>query len=419
MDQLLESAAPGSPESAAGFAAIPPFVAMLKDAGVYPSFETLCAGVNEPECIIDGRPYLLFSANDYMNMSTRPEVKAGAIAAITRYGNGPGSSRVVAGNVDILEALEAALANLVGAEACLTFPTGYMANVSVFQALLEPFIAGGPCAKGDAAVFLDEFNHGSVWDGLCHTSAEVHRYPHNDLGALEAALASSPRPNKLVVTEGVYSLQGTIADLPAYSTIAKRHRAWLMVDDAHGVGILGEHGGGAAAALGCASGVDLLMGSMDKALGGMGGFFCGRKPVIDFLRIAMRSSLLSSALPCGMAGGLLAAIECIREDAEGRKRLLEKAARMKSALLARGFDVLGDATFPAVPLMLGDETYGLAFARRLRAHGILCTLFRWPAVPRGQSRLRVSVMLGHTDEQLDLFVDACVRVRAELAAATA
>lgn len=399
---------------ASGFDAIGPFVDVMRETKFYPPFETITDGVNEPVCTVGGRDYLLFCANNYMSLSEHPEVKEAAKRAIDKYGIGPGGARVIAGNVDIIEALEARIADLTGTEDCLTLPTGYMANVSIFQAVLEPFILGRPSAKGDGAVFLDEYNHGSIWDGLLHTSALVFQYEHNDLETLERKLASCDRKNKLIVTEGVYSLEGEIADIPTYIDIARRHGAWLMVDDAHGIGVIGEHGGGVGEHFDCADGIDILMGCMDKAMGGTGGYLCGKKPLIDYLRLAMRSSLLSSAIPCGMAGGVIEAINHLQSDTDRRASLFDKAQYLRDALRSRRLTVLGEHNIPSLAVLIGDEDVGIAFAQALYERGIFCALVRWPAAPQGKARFRVIVMADHTYEQLDYFADSCEAVARQL-----
>jgi 8-amino-7-oxononanoate synthase len=397
-----------------GLESIEAFVESLRSAGAYPPFETICDGVNEPFCTINARPYLLLCSNNYLNLSEHPAVKAAAKAAIDVYGIGPGGSRVISGNIDIIESLEAAIAELTGTEACLTFPTGYMANVTVFQALLDPFFLGMPCAKASGALFLDECNHGSVVDGCALTTATVSTFRHNDLDDLDSKLASCDRPNKLIVTEGVYSLEGEIADIPGYVEVARRNRAWLMVDDAHGIGVIGDHGGGVGEYYDCAADIDILMGCMDKAMGSTGGYLCARKPIIDYLRIAARSSILSSSIQCGTAGGVIAAIDIMRHDQRRRADLFAKATHLRDNLRARGFTVLGSDNIPSLPLLIGDEFVGVAFAEQLFERGILCSLVRWPAVPQGKARFRIIVMTDHTYEQLDGFALACEEIGSRL-----
>jgi len=397
-----------------GFESIGPFVELLQETGVYAHFKTITEGATEPVCTIDGEQKLMFCANNYLSLSEHEDVKQAAKDAIDKYGLGPGGSRVISGNIDIIEELEASIAELTGTEDCLTFPTGYMVNVSILQALVEPFFLGMPVKKASGALFLDEFNHGSIVDGCCLTNAPVYYYKHNDLAALDEKLAACDAPNKLIVTEGVYSLEGTIADIPAYIALAKKHGAWLMVDDAHGIGVVGERGGGVGEHFGCADGIDILMGCMDKALGGTGGYICGKKPLIDYLRVAMRSSVLSSAIPAGMAGGMIESIRHIRNDMDTRKMLFEKSAHLRESLRLRGFTVLGMENIPSLPLFIGDEDLGVAFTDRLYERGIHCSLVRWPATAQGKSRFRVIVMANHSYEHLDHFADSCEAIGREL-----
>ncbi|MBI5231184.1 MAG: aminotransferase class I/II-fold pyridoxal phosphate-dependent enzyme [Coriobacteriales bacterium] len=397
-----------------GFDSIPIFVDLMNESLIYPPFTTITSGVNEPECTVEGRKFLLFCANNYLSLTENRRVKKAAIAAIEKYGVGPGGSRVIAGNVDIIEELERRIARLTGTEDCLTLPTGYMANVSVIKAVLDPFFFGMPVKKDSGAVFLDEFNHGSVQDGCEVTTAEKITYAHDDLDDLERKLKECHRPNKLIVTEGVFSLEGEILDLPAYVRVARKHGAKIMIDDAHGVGVIGERGGGIVDYHDCAQDVDILMGCMYKAFGGTGGYLCGTKPVVDYLRVAVRSSILSSAIPTMMAGAMIEAVDIIENGQELRRTLFEKAAYLRNGLVERGFTVLGRDLIPSVPLFMGDEYLGVRFTEELHKRGILCSLVRWPAAPQGKARFRIIVMARHSYEQLDRFLDACSEIGVEL-----
>lgn len=400
-----------------GFDSIPLFVDLLKEKGIYPEFLTITEGVNEPECVINGEKYLLFCANNYLSLTEDPRVKAGAIAAIGKYGVGPGGSRVISGNVDIIEELEERIARITGTEDCLTLPTGYMANVAVLKALMDPFFFGMPSRKDSGAVFFDEYSHGSVQDGCELTTALKFVYKHDDLNDLEAKLAACDRPNKLISTEGVFSLEGTIIDLPKYIALARKYNAKLMIDDAHAVGVIGEHGGGTGDYYHCADQVDVLMGCMDKAFGGTGGYLAGSKALIDYLRVALRSSILSSAIPTMMAGAMIESSKIIEDGESLRWALLEKAAYLRNGLMERGFTVLGEDVIPSVPLFMGDERLGIYFAEELFKRNILCSLVRWPAAPQGKARFRIIVMANHTKEHLDRFLAACEEIQNDLVVA--
>lgn len=397
-----------------GFDSIPIYVDLMRESSIYPPFTTITDGVNEPECVVEGKKYLMFCANNYLSLTGNERVKAAAKAAIDKYGVGPGGSRVIAGNIDIIEELEARIARMTGTEDCLTLPTGYMANVSILKAVLDPFFFGMPVKKDSGAIFTDEFNHGSIHDGCELTSALKITFKHDDLDDLERKLADCERPNKLVITEGVFSLEGEILDLPAYIKLAKKYDAKLMIDDAHGVGIIGERGGGIVDYHDCAADVDILMGCMDKAFGGTGGYLCGSKPLIDYLRIAVRSSILSSAIPTMMAGAMIESVEIMENGQELRRSLFAKAQYLRDGLRERGFTVLGRDNIPSVPLFMGDEYLGVRFAEELYARGILCSLVRWPAAPQGKARFRIIVMANHTQEHLDTFLDACEEIGIEL-----
>jgi 7-keto-8-aminopelargonate synthetase-like enzyme len=397
-----------------GFDSIPAFVEIAREKGMYPPFTTLTDGVNQPECVVDGQQYLMFCANNYLSLTENPRVKAAAKAAIDRYGVGPGGSRVISGDVDILCELESRIAHMTGTEDCLTLPTGYMANVSLLSALLDPFFFGMPVARDSSAVFVDEYSHGSIQDGCEVTSALKFTYAHDDLEDLERKLAACDRPNKLISTEGVFSLEGEIVDLPSYVELARAYGAALMIDDAHGVGIIGERGGGVGDYYRCAGDIDILMGCMDKAFGGTGGYLCGSKPLIDYLRIALRSSVLSSALPTMMAGAMIESVNIIEHGQDLRRMLFDKAEYLSRGLHERGFLVLGRNVLPSVPLFMGDERRGMAFAEGFARRNILCSLVRWPAVPQGKARFRVIVMANHTYEHLDRFLDACEEIGTEI-----
>lgn len=394
-----------------GFDSIPLFVKLMKEKGIYPTFHTITDGVNEPECVVDGEKYVLFCANNYLSLTEHPSVREAAKAAIDRYGVGPGGSRVIAGNVDIIEELEARIAGMTGTEDCLTLPTGYMANVSVLKAVLDPFFFGMPTRKDSSAIFIDEYNHGSVHDGCELTTALKFTYKHDDVADLERKLASCDRPNKLITTEGVFSLEGKILDLPAYVALARKYDAKLMIDDAHGVGIIGPKGGGTGDHYGMADQIDVLMGCMDKAFGGTGGYLCGSKPLIEYLRVGLRSSVLSSAIPTMMAGAMIESVNLIESGQELRRTLFEKAAYLRNGLMEHGFTVLGPDTIPSVPLFMGDERVGLQFADGLYRRKILCSLVRWPAAPQGKARFRIIVMANHSYEHLDRLIEACDDIR--------
>lgn len=387
----------------------------IRKHDLYPPFLTIDGGVNEPEVEAGGRTLLQFGANNYLSLSEDPSVKAAAIQALERFGIGPGGSRVMSGNVAIIEEAERRIARFTGMEDCLTFPTGYMANVAVFQAIMNPFVGRLPYRTQESAIFIDEYIHGSIVDGCKLSGVRVLRFKHNTLQDLETKLNEyATVPNKLIVTEGVYCLEGEIINIPAYIEVARRHAAKLMVDDAHAIGVIGPRGAGSPDYHDCADGIDILMGCMDKAIGGTGGYLCGSKDFIDYLRIAATSSMLSSALPCSMAMAVIAAIDIIEQDHERRESLRRKSDYLREGLQREGLTVLGADCLPSVPLLIGNENVGQAFAERLLELGIFCPVMRWPAVPLGKARLRLSIMARHEQHHLDALIKACGQVGREL-----
>jgi 8-amino-7-oxononanoate synthase len=296
LDLIRELHAVDAGRETANFANLGIVVDLGRKHKLYPHPLSIEQGVNEPECVANGTRLLQFGANNYLSLSEHPEVKAAAIRAIEKYGIGPGGSRLMSGTIDVIEEAERRISCLTGMQDCLTFPTGYMANVTVFRSVMTPFIGQFPYRKEESAIFIDAYVHGSIMDGCDLAQVRVVRFKHNDLDDLHRKLAEHESVfNKLIVTEGVYCLEGEIIDIPAYVDIARAHRAKLMVDDAHAIGVIGSRGGGSPDYHDCADGIDILMGCMDKAMGGTGGYLCGSKTLIDFLRVAASASVLSSA----------------------------------------------------------------------------------------------------------------------------
>lgn len=386
-------------------------LALLEEQGLYPEFYALNKGVNEPVCEINGKKFIMFSANNYLGMTQHPAVKAAAKKAIDDYGVGPGGSRVISGNVDIIEALEEAIADLTGMEGCLTFPTGYMANLAIFQAIMDPMFNDYPAKPEESVIFSDEFNHGSIVDGCRLSKARRIIFKHDDLNDLEQKINQNNLRNKLIATEGVFSLNGEIIQVPDYIKLARKYDAKLMIDDAHGIGILGQNGGGVGELFKCADEIDVLMGCMDKAFGGTGGYLCGNKTLIKYLRVAARSSILSSALPTMMAGAMLESSKQLKNGSALRQRLFSNTRYLKAKLLEEEFTLLGRDELPAIALYIGDEQKGIKFSRILFEEGIYSPVVRWPAVPAGQCRLRVIVMTDHTHTHMNAFVQACLKAR--------
>jgi 8-amino-7-oxononanoate synthase len=350
-----------------------------------------------------------------LSLSNNPEVVKAAQRAIEDNGIGPGGSRVVSGDLMIIRQLESSLTKLLGTGDTLTFPTGYMANIAVFQALMDPLFGNLPQSSSASVIFSDEYNHGSIIDGCRLSKAKKVVFKHDDIDDLVKKIKENDLPNKLVVTEGVFSTCGEITNIPKYVEVVREFGAKLMVDDAHGIGILGKHGGGVAEKFNCSSDVDIWMGSLDKAFGSTGGYLSGSSELIRYLRIACRSSILSSAIPASIAGGVTKAIELVMKNGEKtRSKLFKNSERLRTGLVSSGFKVLGEDNLPAIPVLIGDEKLSIAFTDRLMEAGYYTMAFRWPAVPQGQSRLRLTVMADHTEDDIDGLIEACVKVGREL-----
>jgi 8-amino-7-oxononanoate synthase len=382
---------------------------------VYPDYPVVESAGTDPLAVIEGREVVMLASNDYLGLSRHPRVVEAIHAAADRHGAGPGGTRIMCGNVAILEELDCKVAELVGCEDAITFPTGYMANLSVFNGLLDPWFGLFPYRRGTATVYADEHNHATVHDGLRLSDAKVVPYRHDDLADLEAKLAGHEgKGPRMIVTEGVWSVEGRTSPLPEVVAIAERHGAILMIDDAHGIGVMGENGGGTLEHFGLSGRADLVMGSFDKALGGLGGFLAGRKDVVRWLRMAARAYVFSSAVPAILAAAAIASIDVAREGKVLRRRLWRNAAVLREGLGGLGFRIFGDGSAPTVPVFVGDEHLAMRFQRRLFELGAYAPAFRWPATPRGEARIRVTAMASHETGHLERALEAFRKAGREL-----
>jgi len=387
-------------------------LAEIDGAGLYPALVTVDGGATGPRPVIDGQCFLSFAGNNYLGLSDDPAVTEAACQAIRDHGIGPGFSRAIGGTPALVAELEATIAEWTGFEACLAFPTGYMANVGVIRAMVRPILSSG--GGLEPVVFVDQFMHGSVIDGCALAQVKVLPFRHNDPDDLDRRLGRYPDAPKLIVIEGVYTLEGTIVDLPPYVAMARGYGALLMVDDAHGVGLIGPKGGGTGSLYGDTSGIDLYMGCMDKALGATGGFLCGSRELIRLLLVACRSSVLSSCFPVGTAGGVLEAIRIIRESNGRRERALQLARRLETELRRIGLTVLGDERHPSLSVLVGLDCVGLEAERRLFQAGIHQPVIRFPAVPKDKCRFRVNVTSQHTESDLFRFAESIAGIAGSL-----
>ncbi len=373
---------------------IPGELAALEAKGLRRGLEPI-TGAQGPVVSIGGRELVNLCSNDYLGLAADPRLRQAAAAAAGRLGAGAGAARLVVGDLELHHELEARLARMKGTGSALLFSTGYHVNAGVPGALVGP---------GDA-VFSDAWNHASIIDGCRLSRAGVHVYRHRDVEGLSALLAASRARRRLVVTDAVFGMDGDAAPLREIVEACERHGAMLYLDEAHSTGVLGPTGAGLAEALGVTGRVDVLMGTLGKALGSFGAFVAGSSELTGWLVSRARTFVFTTALPPSACAAALAALDVLEGEPERRTRLGALSARMKGGLEALGFPMEG-VVAPIFPVVLGEEARALEASRRLREQGFHVKAIRPPTVPRGTSRLRVSLTASHTAAQVDGFLSA-------------
>jgi len=369
-------------------------LARRRSEGLYRSRRTV-AGIPGPELEVDGRRLLAFCSNDYLGLAGDPRVAAELAAAAARCGSGSGAAHLVCGHHAEHHALEEELAAFTGRPRALLFSTGYMANLGAIAAL---------AGRGDSVV-EDRLNHASLLDGARLSGAKLLRYPHADPDGLARQLARAPG-RRLVVTDGVFSMDGDIAPLPALAAACRAHDALLLVDDAHGLGVVGPGGGGSTALHGLGTdAVPLLVGTLGKSFGTFGAFVAGTEELIETLIQLARPYIYTTALPPAVAAATRASLRLARAEAWRRERLGELIARFRAGAAALGLDLLPSET-PIQALVIGDAHRALAASEALEARGLLVTAIRPPTVPEGTARLRITLSAAHTPAQVDRLLDA-------------
>ncbi|MEW9856174.1 8-amino-7-oxononanoate synthase [Novosphingobium sp. M1R2S20] len=340
----------------------------------------------------EGRTLLDFSSNDYLGLSKHPMLTERAREWTERYGTGSGASRLVTGTSDAVLALEAKVAAFKGTEAALIFASGWQANAAAIPALLA--------ALPGSAVFCDRLIHASMHAGLAIAGARQHRFRHNDLDHLEEMLATkgTDAPARVILTESVFSMDGDVADLPRLVQLARRHQAFLFVDEAHATGVLGPAGAGLSATV--PGGVDVVMGTFSKGLGGFGAYVAGSRALIDWLTNAASGFVFSTALPPAVLGAIDAALDLVPSMDAERSHLIALADRLRSGLAGLDIDHGASAT-QIVPAVVGAEADAMSMAAALEAKGFLAAAIRPPTVPTGTSRLRLALRAAHTEADID------------------
>jgi len=345
---------------------------------------------------IDGQQMLSFCSNDYLGLAQHPDIIKAMQQGAQRWGAGSGASHLVSGHSSAHHALEEELADFLGRERVLLFSTGYMANLGVIAAL---------CGRGDG-VFEDRLNHASLLDGALLSQARLQRYPHNDTAALDNKLSQSTAPNQLIVTDGVFSMDGDIAPLPDLAATANKHNAWLMMDDAHGLGVLGKQGRGTLNHfnLGNAD-CPILMGTLGKAFGTFGAFIAGNEDLIEYLIQKARTYIYTTALPPAVAEATRASLKRVQHDEWRRERLHSLIRQFRQGAEQLGLDLM-DTNTPIQPLLIGDSAQAMAMSQALQNRGILISAIRPPTVPDGTARLRISFSAEHTELHVRQLLDA-------------
>jgi 8-amino-7-oxononanoate synthase len=376
---------------------------LIKDKQLFRVLTELQSGQN-PEVLIDGKRYILLASNNYLGLSTDPLVKEAARRALEKYGTGSGGSRLVSGSLDLHRELEERIASFKKTESAILFSSGYLANVGTISALVGP---------GDV-IFSDELNHASIIDGCRLSRAEIKVYRHCDIDHLGYLLSKTSSSGKrLIVTDTVFSMDGDIAPLPELVELAEMYGCMLMVDEAHATGVLGKRGSGATEYFGVEDRVHIVMGTLSKAIGSLGGYVAGGKKLIEFLRNRARTFIFDTSLPASAVAASMAAIDIIESEPQRRDYLWRLINRFKSGLKGIGFSVL-PSNSAVIPVLIGEAEPTLRFSILLKEKGVFTPAVRPPSVPYGKCRIRATLMATHREEHIEIALSAFREVYNEL-----
>ncbi len=372
-------------------------------AGLYPYFREI---ESEQDTVVEmnGKKVLMFGSNSYLGLTNHPKIKEAAIKATEKYGTGCAGSRFLNGTLDIHIQLEERLAKLVGKDAALCYSTGFQVNLGVVSVL---------AGRGDY-IILDELDHASIIEGSRLSFGKVLKYAHNDMNSLENKLKlCDPDRIKLIVVDGIFSMEGDIVKLPELIRLAEKYNASVMVDDAHALGVLGKNGAGTASHFGLTDKVDLIMGTFSKSLASLGGFIAGDKEVIDFIKHNSRSYIFSASMTPASAGSVLAALDIMESEPERIQHLWNLSDYAKKCFVEAGFET-GKSESPIIPLFVRDDIKALKLTKMLLEEGVFINPVISPAVPREDSLIRFSLMATHTFEQVDEAISKITKVAKEL-----
>ncbi|MCH2059962.1 MAG: glycine C-acetyltransferase [Verrucomicrobiales bacterium] len=379
----------------------------IRESGLYKEERVITSPQSGLINVPDAGEVLNLCANNYLGLANHPEVIDAAKQALDKWGYGMASVRFICGTQEVHKQLENAISSFLGTEDTILYSSCFDANAGLFETLLG----------AEDAIISDQLNHASVIDGIRLCKAERYRYENNDLGSLEEKLVEAREKGAeqvMIATDGVFSMDGTIADLSGICQLAEKHGASVMVDDSHAVGFLGSNGRGSIEHCGVSGRVDLITGTLGKALGGAsGGYTSGRREIIEMLRQRSRPYLFSNTLAPPIAAASLKAIELVAESADLRRRLWENTACFREAMVSAGFDVIA-GEHPIVPVMLGDAKLASRMADRLLDEGIYVIAFSYPVVPKGMARIRCQLSAALNKNDLELAVEKFVMVKEEL-----
>jgi len=376
----------------------------LRQLGVYPYFRTI-SSAQDTEVTIEGKKVLMLGSNSYLGLTNHPKIKEAAQAAVEKYGTGCAGSRFLNGTLDIHLELEQNLAKLVNKEAVLLYSTGFQVNLGVISSLV---------GKGDY-VLGDKSNHASIVEGCLLAQGKFLRFGHKDMAALERRIqALEPEAGKMIVVDGVFSMEGDIIQLPELCRIANQYGAVVMVDDAHSIGVLGKNGSGTSSHFGLTDKVQLIMGTFSKSLASLGGFIASDAATVDFLKHHSRSLVFSASMSPANAAAVLASVQIMIDEPERIARLWHNTERMKTGLTSLGFD-LGKSETPILPVYCRDLMVAFKMCKRLQEEGVFVNPVVSPAVPPGQELIRLSLMATHTDAQIDFGLEKLAKVAKEFA----
>ncbi len=378
----------------------------LTEEGLYKHERVLASPQGATITLDDGTKVLNFCANNYLGLADHPTLVEAAREALSSYGYGMASVRFICGTQTVHRELEGRISRFLGTEDTILYSSCFDANTGLFETILDE----------NDAIISDSLNHASIIDGVRLCKAARYRYANNDMGELEERLVEAKEArHRLIATDGVFSMDGVVADLASICDLADKHNALVMVDDSHAVGFVGERGGGTPELTGTRERVDIITGTLGKALGGAsGGFTSGRAEIVEWLRQRSRPYLFSNSLAPVIAATSLAALDLLDASDELRSRLRDNATRFRDAVTAVGFDLAGEG-HPIIPVMIGDARLAAEMASRLLDRGIYVIGFSFPVVPRGRARIRTQMSAAHTAEDIDRAVEAFTAVGRDLA----